>query len=149
MTAGEATRILVAEDDQSVRSFLGRALESGGYEPVLARTGEEALTALASGAPFAAALVDGVLPDMHGMRLARRIVESETAEPIALCFVTGGISESSPPRAGVAVLAKPMRLAQLLAMVKDLLSWRETAADPRSDRLHELERFEHAFAAGP
>jgi CheY-like chemotaxis protein len=149
MSAAEAIRILVVEDDQSVRSFLGRALESGGYEPVLARTGEEALAALSSGAPVAAALVDGVLPDMHGMRLARTILENRSTAPIAVCFVTGGISESSAPRAGVAVLSKPMRLAQLLSMVKELLSWRESGGDALPDRLHELERFEQAFVAGP
>ena len=139
----------MTEDDRAVRSFLARALESGGYEPVLAQSGEEALAALRDGAPVAVALVDGVLPDMHGMRLARKILELPAAEPIALCFVTGGISESSAPCAGVAVLSKPMRLAQLLAMVTDLLRWRESGGSPLPERLQELEKFEHAFVAGP
>ncbi|HEX6538471.1 MAG TPA: response regulator [Candidatus Dormibacteraeota bacterium] len=148
MCASEATRVLVTEDDRGVRSFLARALESGGYEPVLAESGEEALAALRDGAPVAVALVDGALPDMHGMRLARTILELPAEEPIALCFVTGGITESSGPRAGVAVLSKPMRLAQLLAMVADLLRWREGGGSPPAERLQELEKFEHAFVAG-
>ncbi|MGH7685979.1 MAG: response regulator [Candidatus Dormibacteria bacterium] len=149
MSGVEATRILVVEDDRAVRSFLARALESGGYEPVLAPTGEEALTALQEGPPVAVALVDGVLPDMHGMRLARRILELPGEDAPAICFVTGGISESTSPVAGLAVLSKPMRLGQLLAMVAELLTWRDGAQSPLSDRLRELERFEHAFAVGP
>jgi hypothetical protein len=34
-------------------------------------------------------------------------------------------------------------------MVKELLSWRESGGDALPDRLHELERFEQAFVAGP
>lgn len=149
MSGVETTRILVVEDDRAVRSFLARALESGGYEPVLAPTGKDALIALQESPPVAVALIDGVLPDMHGMRLARRILELPGEDAPAICFVTGGISESTTPVAGLAVLSKPMRLNQLLAMVADLLQWREGPPSPLSERLTELEKFEHAFAVGP
>ena len=148
MSSEKAIRVLVVEDDRAVRSFLARALETGGYEPVLAQTGGEALAALRDGTPVEVALIDGLLPDMHGMLLARTIVEDGLADPLALCFVTGGISESSPPAAGVAVLAKPMRVKELLTMVADLLRWRD-AGSPAQDRLATLARFEQAFLVGP
>ena len=149
MSAEKAIRVLVVEDDRAVRSFLARALEAGGYEPVLAQTGGEALAILRDDAPVEVALIDGFLPDMHGMRLARTILDEDHADSLALCFVTGGISESSPPEAGVAVLSKPMRLKELLAMVTDLLRWREGPGSSAQDRRAALERFEHAFLVGP
>ncbi|MBV8526812.1 MAG: response regulator, partial [Candidatus Dormibacteraeota bacterium] len=113
------------------------------------QTGAEALAILRDGTPVQVALIDGFLPDMHGMRLARAIVDDGLAQPVALCFVTGGISQSSSPEAGVAVLSKPMRLKELLAMVGDLLRWRDGAGSPPDERRAALERFELAFVAGP
>lgn len=149
MPALQGIRVLAVEDDAMVRGFLARALEAGGYVPVVAQSGEEALAALREPDPIAVALVDGILPDMHGMRLARAIVERTDRDPVAVCFVTGGISESTAPVAGVGVLSKPMRIAQLLAMLGDLLSWRAAGGSPLADRLDALEGFEHAFAVGP
>lgn len=131
-----------------VRSFLARALEAGGYVPVVTQNGEEALAAL-DAEPIAVALVDGILPDMHGVRLARAIVERQGPEPVGVCFVTGGITESSAPVAGVGVLSKPMRMAHLLATIGDLCGWRAGGGSPLTERLQALERFEHAFAVGP
>lgn len=149
MSAEKAIRVLVVEDDRAVRSFLARALETGGYEPVLAQTGAEALAVLGDDTPVQVALIDGLLPDMHGMQLARTILDDGLDDPLALCFVTGGISESSPPEAGVAVLSKPMRLKELLSMVGDLLRWRDGGGSQAQDRLAALARFEHAFLVGP
>ena len=149
MNAEKAIRVLVVEDDRAVRSFLARALETGGYEPVLAQTGGEALTVLRDDAPVQVALIDGLLPDMHGMQLAQAVVDGNLADQLAICFVTGGITESSPPQAGVAVLSKPMRLKELLAMVGDLLRWRDGGGSQAEDRRAALARFEHAFLVGP
>jgi DNA-binding response OmpR family regulator len=149
MSALEATRVLVVEDDAMVRGFLARALETGGYTPIAAASGAEATALLRDSEPVAIALIDGTLPDMHGMRLARAIIERTAADPIGVCFVTGGITESSAPVAGVGALSKPMRVAQLLGMVRQLHAWRDGGGSPLSERLDALERLEHAFLVGP
>lgn len=149
MSAEKAIRVLVVEDDRAVRSFLARALETGGYEPVLAQTGGEALAVLRDDAPIHVVLIDGLLPDMHGVQLAQRILDGGLGDTLALCFVTGGITQSSPPEAGVALLSKPMRLKELLAMVGDLLRWRDGGGSQTEDRRAALARFEHAFLVGP
>ena len=61
--------VLVVEDDDAVRGFLTFALETGGYPAVGVRTGEEAMAVLRETAP-PVILIDGILPDMHGIRLA-------------------------------------------------------------------------------
>lgn len=98
---------------------------------------------------IAVALIDGMLPDMHGMRLAREIIESAPPDPVGVCFVTGSITASTAPVAGVGALSKPLRVAHLLATVADLLSWRAGGGSPQAERLEALERFEDAFAVGP
>ena len=65
----------IVEDDDGVRGFLTFALESGGYTALGVRTGEEAMAELHRTTPPAVILIDGILPDMHGVRLARAILE--------------------------------------------------------------------------
>ena len=55
-------RILLADDDESVRIMVGRVLESEDYEVVLARTGREAISRALSGAPDLV-LLDITMPD--------------------------------------------------------------------------------------
>ena len=50
-------RILVLDDEPSIREFLARVLSRAGYEPVLAATGAEALEIVRT-APPAAILCD-------------------------------------------------------------------------------------------
>jgi PleD family two-component response regulator len=128
MCARAATRVLVVEDDGTVRGFLSRALESGGYVPVPVRTGEEALASLRAGR-FAVALIDGLLPDMHGIQLARKLLDS-------------------PASAGVGALAKPVRLAELLQYVDSLMEWRAAGGSAAKPRHEAIDRLEHDLLVG-
>ncbi|MBV8196142.1 MAG: response regulator [Candidatus Dormibacteraeota bacterium] len=143
-----AARILVVEDDGTVRGFLSRALESGGYVPVAVRTGEEALSLLHADPP-AAVLIDGILPDMHGVRLAESVLESPGGETIAICFVTGALRENIAAVAGVGAMCKPIRLAALLDHVGGLLRWRDDGGSAVPQRREALRRLEQGFLVGP
>ena len=88
--------VLVVEDDDAVRGFLTFALQSAGYAAVGVRTGEEAI-AMMRDTPAAVILIDGILPDMHGIRLARAILEDPEIEPVAISFVTGAIRDGRTP----------------------------------------------------
>ena len=149
MCATAASRVLIVEDDGAVRGFLSRALESGGYVPVSVRTGEEALAILRAGPQVAAALIDGILPDMHGMRLAQAILDTPGAERVAICFVTGAIREPAAAVAGVGALSKPLRLAALLAALDQLMSWRDQGGSPLAARRDAITQLEQVFLVGP
>jgi two-component system, cell cycle response regulator CpdR len=144
-----APRVLVAEDDEAVRGFLSRALERGGCEPIGVRTGEEALHFVRTPPGVALALIDGLLPDMHGVRLARRMLEEPSAARVALCFVSGAIREHRPAVAGVAALSKPVRLREFLEALEVLLEWHRGPGDPREARLAALQQLEQSFLVGP
>src|ERR1019366_6253915 len=62
-------RILLAEDDDSLRGFLARALERAGYDVTACADGEEAAAVL--GEPWDLLLTDIVMPGMDGIEVAR------------------------------------------------------------------------------
>lgn len=83
-------RILVADDEDSVRSFLERALTLRGHDVETAADGSEALAALAR-AEFQLLLTDIVMPVMDGIALALKAA-SEHPDLIIL-MMTGYAAE--------------------------------------------------------
>ena len=139
--------VLVVEDDDAVRGFLTFALQSAGHPALGVRTGEEAI-AMMRDTPAAVILIDGILPDMHGIRLARAILEDPEIEPVAISFVTGAIRDGRTPRAGVGALSKPLRARDLVDAVDALLRWRNAGGSPLVERQAALAELELIFLVG-
>ncbi|MEQ8404728.1 MAG: response regulator [Oceanicaulis sp.] len=110
-------RILLAEDDESMRDFLGKALERAGHEVVRVADGEDGLDALGE-APgqFELLLTDIVMPGVDGIELARRAAEIDPG--LKIMFITGfaavalNAGSSAPKEAKV--LSKPFHLRDLV-----------------------------------
>ena len=66
-------KILVLEDEPSIRSFVVINLRRSGYEPIEAATGEEALEKLKQNPDTLVALLDVMLPDIDGFEGCRNI----------------------------------------------------------------------------
>ncbi len=66
-------KILVLEDEPSIRSFVVINLSRAGYEVSEAECGEEALRILEENADIGVALLDIMLPDIDGFEVCRRI----------------------------------------------------------------------------
>ncbi len=66
-------KILVLEDESSIRSFLVINLRRSGYEPIEAETGEEAFRQLQLNPDINLALLDIMLPDTDGFEVCRKI----------------------------------------------------------------------------
>ncbi|MBW7945741.1 MAG: response regulator, partial [Sphingomonadaceae bacterium] len=67
-------RILLAEDDDSMRLFLERAISRAGYDVVAVDRGTAALPHIATGG-FGLLLTDIVMPEMDGIELAQRAAQ--------------------------------------------------------------------------
>jgi CheY-like chemotaxis protein len=81
-------RILVVDDDDGNRETLTELLALSGHSVTAAKSGAEALAAVAAAEqPFEAALVDLAMPDMNGVALARVLADRNRGMRIAL--VTG------------------------------------------------------------
>ncbi len=66
-------KVLVLEDESSIRSFVVINLKRSGYEPIEAETGEQALEELKNNPDIRVALLDVMLPDIDGFEVCRRI----------------------------------------------------------------------------
>ena len=66
-------KVLVLEDEASIRSFVVINLKRSGYEPIEAATGAEALEQLRKNPDIKVALLDIMLPDIDGFEVCRQI----------------------------------------------------------------------------
>ena len=116
-------RILLAEDDHSMRRFLAGALEKAGYQVAAYADGAQAFRRLQE-EPFTLLLTDIVMPEMDGIELARRA--SELVPDIKIMFITGfaGVTlntDDSAPK-DAKVLSKPFHLKDLVREIDRLLA---------------------------
>ena len=68
-----AKKVLVLEDESSIRSFIVINLTRAGYEIIEAESGEEALEKLKDNPDVKVALLDVMLPGIDGFEVCRRI----------------------------------------------------------------------------
>ena len=113
-------RILLAEDDDTMRHYLARALERVGYAVDTVDRGTAAL-ALLETQSFDLLLTDIVMPEMDGIELAQKA--SVFAPDMRVMFITGFAAVAlraakAAPQAKV--LSKPFHLRDLVAEVDRL-----------------------------
>lgn len=123
-------KILIAEDDNSVRAFVERALVMDGHQVVSACDGEAGLEKLSAGAGFDLLLSDIKMPGMDGIQLAH---EAARLRPeMTLVLMTGYADQRE--RAGELqaivrdVVLKPFSLAEIRQRVAAALEAEQAAA---------------------
>jgi two-component system cell cycle response regulator CpdR len=115
-------RILLAEDDDSLRGFLSRALERAGYDVTACADGDEAAQALDQN--WDLLLTDIVMPGMDGIEVARLAADRHPG--LRIMFITGfaavalAAGESAPP--GAKVLSKPIHLREIVSEVERMMA---------------------------
>lgn len=85
-------RILVVEDDNGIRMLMEDALADGGYEPVLACNGLEALEVLES-KHIDLIILDIMMPKMDGYELLKQIRESGMDMPVLMVTAKQTLSD--------------------------------------------------------
>ena len=111
-------RILLAEDEQAMRTYLARALENAGYDVVAVDRGTEALPLLET-QHFDLLLSDIVMPEMDGIELAQRCAEVSPATKVM--FITGFAAvtlKANREAPQAKVLSKPFHLKDLVMEVQ-------------------------------
>lgn len=80
-----APRVLIVDDEESVRELFARMLTLGGYETSEASDGEDALRLVAARGPFDAYVIDIAMPRMRGTELGRRLRLDDPEAKILYC----------------------------------------------------------------
>ena len=88
-------KVLIVEDEQSISNFISMILTANGFDTIIVRSGEEALTMIASHCPDMIVLDLG-LPDMDGMEVLKSVRKwsnlSNTQIAQSGKFVTGDLT---------------------------------------------------------
>ena len=107
-------RILLAEDDTSMREYLQRALQRVGYEVEAVGCGTEAVPLLEA-ERFDLLLTDIVMPEMDGIELAQKA--ALVAPDMRVMFITGFAAvalKAGRAAPSAKVLSKPFHLRELV-----------------------------------
>ncbi len=117
-----APRVLVMEDDPSVRGLLHTLLDAEGYDVVTASDGLAGLVQ-ASAQPPALVLLDIMMPDLGGMRVLQELRADPALVDVPVIVVTGrleAVPELEADLGDESVFVKPFGVPELLARVADL-----------------------------
>lgn len=138
-----AKRILVADDEETIRRLLDYNLRKVGFEPVLATNGREAIE-LAQG-EFACALVDLKMPEVDGMGVLKHFKQHLPDVPVVIMSAVGQVKDAvAAMKAGaLEYVTKPFDLDEVLALMvsasrmgralQENRQLRETVARPAPD----------------
>jgi len=115
----EIKRVLVVEDDPSVRGLLHTLLTAEGYEVSTASDGLAGLVKAAQTLPNLI-LLDLMMPDLGGVRVLEELREDPELDETPVIVVTGQVDAVPSMRKVLGddnVFVKPFGVAELLARV--------------------------------
>ena len=116
-------RILIVDDEDSVRDLVARILREGHYEIATAASGPEALKLLETQPPFDGYVFDVMMPEMTGQELAEQVMRREPDAKVL--YFTGYADRlfNEKPTLGAheAFLDKPISVSGLREAVSLLL----------------------------
>ncbi len=124
------TRVLVVEDDPSVRGLLQTLLSAEGYDVTTASDGLAGLIKAASVHP-ALMLLDLMMPDLGGVRVLEEVRQDPELAQTPVIVVTGKVDAVPGMRALLGadrVFVKPFAVAELLTKVAEITGGPEAGA---------------------
>ncbi|MCX7614663.1 MAG: response regulator transcription factor [Clostridiales bacterium] len=115
-------KLLVLEDEESIRSFIVLNLERAGYQVLEAATGEEALELIKNNRDISISVLDLMLPDIDGYEVCRRIRAQGLTMGIIMLTAKG---QESDKVTGLMIgaddyVTKPFSVVELVARVDAL-----------------------------
>jgi len=125
------SRILIAEDEARIASFVDKGLRAQGFVTQLATDGQSALDLTLSGS-VDLLILDVGLPVLDGFAVLARLRRAGCAVPVIVLTARGGITDTVAGLEGGAddYMTKPFRFDELLARIRVRL--RPTPAAPTS-----------------
>ena len=115
-------KILVVDDDKEIVQLLSIYIKNEGYEPVLAYSGKEALTKLATDPDIALMILDIMMPHMSGIDVIKQVRKDSQIPIIVVSAKTTDMDKIQGLITGADdYVAKPFNPLEVMARVKSLL----------------------------
>ena len=133
---GDQERILVVDDDTSIREVVSATLQLAGFFCQSVESGPEAIAALQSGPEYSLLLSDLAMQGMDGLALLEQIKDRYPHMPVVMVTANHDVSTAlTAIRAGAYdYLLKPFQREQLLATVRRALENRRLKTENLSYR---------------
>lgn len=130
----QTPRVLVVEDDRSLREGLAMNLRRQGYEVLLAADGDEGM-AMAFDERADIIILDIMMPGFSGLDILDELRSRKVAVPVLVLSARGRLEQrvQGLKLGADDYLPKPFDLGELLARVEALLrrsGWQEDGAEP-------------------
>jgi CheY-like chemotaxis protein/signal transduction histidine kinase len=109
MVGVEGKRVLIVEDNTTLRNVLKEEISYWKLIPVIADSGAQALELLSHGAGIDLVLAEMQMPEMNGMELSLAIRKKHPQLPIILMSTIGDESSKKYPELFSSVVTKPIR----------------------------------------
>jgi two-component system, OmpR family, response regulator MprA len=124
-------KVLVVDDDRSLRDAVRRALSLAGYEVDVAEGGQHGLSRIATANPDAVVLDIG-MPEIDGIEVCRRLRDSGNRVPILMLTARDAIEDRIDGLDAGAddYLVKPFDVGELKARLRALMRRAAADADP-------------------
>ncbi|MGH8868096.1 MAG: response regulator transcription factor [Actinomycetes bacterium] len=112
-------RILIAEDEERIASFVQKGLRADGFTTTVVRDGPSALDH-ALGGQYDLLVLDIGLPGMDGFTVLRRLREAKSALPVVILTARDSVTDTVAGLEGGAddYVSKPFRFEELLARIR-------------------------------
>ncbi|MFM9108071.1 MAG: response regulator [Chloroflexota bacterium] len=117
----DGLRVLVIDDEASIRRLVSLVLAEEGYAPISAASGAEGLELAAADAP-ALVLLDVMMPDLDGVETLRRLRLLPGLDAVPVIMMTAAVSLARDIAGAQDVLSKPFDIARLLLTVETAVS---------------------------
>lgn len=116
----EAARILIVDDDRSMRNTLSAILSDQGYETTTASSGEEAIS-LCDENVFKIIIMDVRMPGINGVEAFRRIRKHcEDVRVILMsAYTVDDLKKEALEDGAIAFLSKPLDLDAVIRLIRD------------------------------
>jgi len=123
-------RILVVEDDPKIAAFISRGLRESGFVVDHAADGETAYRRLL-GEPYAASVMDVMLPKLDGLSVIEKIRRENVSVPVLILSAKRSVNDrvKGLRTGGDDYLTKPFSFSELLARIEALLRRPRPVAD--------------------
>ena len=124
-------KVLIVEDEQSISNFISMILTANGFDTIIVRTGEEALTMIASHCPDMIVLDLG-LPDMDGMEVLKSVRKWSNLPVVVVSARNHEHDKVEALDYGADdYLVKPINVNELVLRINALLRRAQMVADRR------------------
>ncbi len=133
-------RILVVDDERTIRELVCEVLADEGYEAVGAGNGAEALQAIEQNPSFALVVLDMWMPVMNGWQFAAEVAERGLKVPIVVMTAAREARHRADEIGAVGYIGKPFDVDQFIEAVESAITDRGPSLDQNSASFSEVRR---------